>query len=197
MYQPPHFRIDDHQEAMQFIRQQGFGMLVSNSGGRLFATHMPVMLNADNTRLLGHIARQNPQHAEIEGQEVLFIIQGPHGYVSPTLYENPGVPTWNYQAVHIYGTCRLVTAAEKVKQIVDDLTHKYESERAHPWNGEYQAARLNAIVGIEIAIGEIQCKFKLSQNRSGPERDNVARDAAATGNPALAAAMAHLAGKPQ
>jgi transcriptional regulator len=189
MYQPPHFRIDDHHAAMEFIRQQGFGMLVSNCGERLFATHMPVMPSADNALLLGHVARQNPQHVDLQGQEVLFIFQGPHGYVSPTLYENPGVPTWNYQAVHVYGTCRLVTATEDVKQIVDDLTHKYESVRTNPWNGEYQAARLNAIVGIEVSIREIQCKFKLSQNRSTVERDNVARDAVAMGNTALASAM--------
>jgi transcriptional regulator len=192
VYQPPHFRIDGHRKAAQFIRQQGFGMLVSNCNGRLFATHMPVLLNEDNTLLSGHIARLNPQHEELAGQEVLFIIQGPHGYVSPTLYENPGVPTWNYQAVHVYGIASLVNDPESVRQIVDRLTHEHESTRIKPWHGEYNTGKLRAIVGIEIAIREIQCKFKLSQNRSTTERDNAAKDAAATGNPALAAAISDL-----
>ena len=31
------------------------------------------------------------------------MFQGPHSYISSSWYENEEVPTWNYQAVHIYG----------------------------------------------------------------------------------------------
>jgi transcriptional regulator len=189
MYQPPHFRIDDQEQALHFIEQHGFGMLVTNHEGRFFATHMPVMLNADKRSLVGHIARQNPQHADIEGTEVLFIIQGPHGYVSPLLYENPGVPTWNYQAVHVLGIGKRIEDDAFKRLVVDSLTHKYESAREAPWHGDYHPGKLNAITGIEIEIREIQCKFKLSQNRSARERDNIAADAMRQGNHDLASAM--------
>ena len=69
---------------------------------------MPFLVSANGTKVLAHVARQNPQHAEIEGQEVLITLTGPHDYLSPSWYSGPGVPTWNYQAVHIYGQCRVI-----------------------------------------------------------------------------------------
>ncbi len=59
----------------------------------------------ETEKLTGHFARQNPQRAEIDGQEVLMTLQGPHDYISPSWYSSPGVRTWNYQPVHFYGKC--------------------------------------------------------------------------------------------
>jgi predicted FMN-binding regulatory protein PaiB len=38
-----------------------------------------------------------------------------------------------------------------------------------PWQPEYKSSMLSAIVGIEVSINEIQCKYKLSQNRSSQD----------------------------
>lgn len=150
---------------------------------------MPFLLSDDKTKIYGHLAIANPQHKQLAGQEVLLTLEGPHGYVSPSWYNSPGVPTWNYQAVHIYGVCSLINDVQKLKHIVDALTHKYESAFEKPWQPKYKAAMLNAIVGVEIAITEIQCKYKLNQNRSLEDQQNVSAQLKSNGLVALASAM--------
>ena len=51
MYIPKHFEVTDNNEVFAFIEANGFGQLVSNSGGRLFATHIPFALSEDKTKL--------------------------------------------------------------------------------------------------------------------------------------------------
>ena len=75
---------------------------------------------------------------------------------------------------HIYGMCSVFTEADRLKKVVDSLTHKYEAEFKESYQPEYNASMLGFIVGIEIAITEIQCKFKLSQNRSNQDQERVA-----------------------
>ena len=138
----------------------------------------------------GHLALQNPQYAELEGQEVLISIEGPHDYISPSWYNSPGVPTWNYQAVHIYGHCTVSKSSEDIEEIVNALTAKFEAAFETPWEPEYKSTMLNAIVGIEVSIDEIQCKYKLSQNRSAEDKAQVIRQLRVVGSDKLAEAMA-------
>jgi transcriptional regulator len=189
MYIPKHFEVTDRDEVFAFITANSFGQLISAVAGRPFSTHMPFLLNQDKTICTGHLAKQNPQHRELSGQQVLLSLQGPHDYVSPSWYDSPGVPTWNYQAVHIYGQCRVFTDHEPLKSLVDSLTAKYESAFAEPWSPEYKASMLDAIVGVEVTVSEIQCKYKLSQNRSRQEQRRVIDELEKRGSNALAAAM--------
>jgi transcriptional regulator len=48
---------------------------------------------------------------------------------------------------------------------------------------------LTAIVGVEITITEVQCKYKLSQNRSAPDRVQVVEKLKSLGSTRLAEAM--------
>ena len=48
---------------------------------------------------------------------------------------------------------------------------------------------LGAIVGIEVTIDEIQCKYKLSQNRSAEDREQVILQLENTGSIDLAGAV--------
>lgn len=189
MYIPDHFNVTDKPEIFSFIEANAFGQLISTLEGRLFSTHIPFLLDADSNRLLGHLARVNPQWKDIEGQEVLISLQGPHDYISPAWYRSPGVPTWNYQAVHIYGSCRVFEDDTKLKQVVDGLTEKFESVFDEPWQPDYKASMLRGIVGIEIEISEIQCKYKLSQNRARQDQEAVIRQLQTGGSEALALAM--------
>src|SRR5689334_21322792 len=95
----------------EFIRRHSFATLVTISSSGPVASHLPLLLDAEagpHGSLLGHMARANPQWRTAEG-EALAIFLGPHAYVSPAWYGEPGtVPTWNYVAVHAYGTFRLV-----------------------------------------------------------------------------------------
>ena len=175
MYLPKHFTVNDQAELFAFVRANAFGQLISTVAGRLFSSHIPFLLSEDNTRLLAHLARPNPQLADIEGQEVLVTLQGIHDYISPTWYENPGVPTWNYQAAHLYGTCRVVKNEDELRAIVNSLSAVYESSMTSPWVPDYPDSMLRGIVGIEIDITEIQGKYKLSQNRPAEDQQQVIR----------------------
>lgn len=189
MYIPHHFDTTDRSEVISFIEANAFGQLVSMVEGRLFSTHLPLLLKSDGNRLLGHLARANPQWECFEDQEVLITLQGPHDYISPSWYCSPGVPTWNYQTVHIYGKCRIFEDATKLKQVVDELTEKFESTFNDPWQPDYADTMLRGIVGIEVEITEIQCKYKLSQNRSQEDQKRIAKHLEDTGSNQLARAM--------
>jgi transcriptional regulator len=116
-------------------------------------------------------------------------LQGPHDYISPSWYRSPGVPTWNYQAVHIYGNCRVFEEATKLQQVVDALTEKFESVFEEPWQPDYKASMLRGIVGIEVEITEIQCKYKMSQNRSTEDQIGVIEALGNSGSDQLVKAM--------
>lgn len=189
MYIPKIFEVSDRDEIFSFIESHSFGQLISNVKGRPFSTHMPFLMSQNRKTLLGHLAKQNQQHVDIEGQEVLVSLQGPHDYISPSWYSSPGVPTWNYQSVHIYGFCRIFTDQFKLKDIVENLTEKYESRFSEPSKPVYQEEMLKAIVGIEIEISEIQCKYKLSQNKKEKDRANVTKHLKSMGSHKLADAM--------
>jgi len=189
VYIPEHFEITDTEEAYSFIEKNAFGQLVSNVGGRLFSTHMPFLLSADRTTIVGHLAAKNPQHLELEGQEVLVSLQGAHDYISPSWFTSRGVPTWNYQAVHIYGRGTVFSKPDKLKNVVETLTQKYESELERPWQPDYKNAMLGAIIGVEILIEEIQCKYKLSQNRPSQDQAQVIDKLRSLGSDQLADAM--------
>src|SRR5438067_12583233 len=111
MYVPAAFAVTDTAKLHPFMRQNSFAVLTSHAGGGLIASHLPLLLDADagpHGHLLGHMARANPQWRDVRG-EVMAIFSGPHAYVSPSWYEEEGtVPTWNYVAVHAYGTFRVV-----------------------------------------------------------------------------------------
>lgn len=182
MYIPKHFNVDDESEKLAFIETNNFGQLISQVEGRLFSTHIPFLFNREKTKLLGHLALQNPQHKEIESQEILVTFQGPHDYISPSWFSTPGVPTWNYQAVHVYGHVKELHEAGDKAEIVDALTDKHESGFDEPWKPEYKAAMLNAIIGIEININEIQGKYKLSQNRPEQDQQQITEHLESTGS---------------
>jgi transcriptional regulator len=169
MYTPKHFEVTEREEILAFIKANSFGQLISMVDEKLFSSHIPFYIEDEGESLICHVAKSNPQWEDIEGQEVLITFQGPHDYISPSWYSSPGVPTWNYQAVHVYGKSELITEAEKLKNIVNALTEIHESSFENPWKPEYKESLLNAIVGIKIKVTELQCKYKLSQNR--PEKD--------------------------
>ncbi len=189
MYIPKHFEITDETEVSRFIHANSFGQLVSLHDTSIVSTHMPFLFDSENRILIGHLAKANPQWQQIQKQKVLVTLQGDHGYVSPSWYESAGVPTWNYQAVHIEGIAESFTEPEKLKSLVDTLTEQNESKQPSPWKPDYAASMLRGIIGIEIAITSIQCKFKLSQNRSMQDQSNVQKQFVQHGHEALANAM--------
>ncbi len=173
MYVPDHFKISDEEEIFSFLEANAFGQLISLQDKRPTSSHLPFLIADDRRRLRCHLARQNSQWQQLEGQQVLLTFQGPHDYISPSWYQTAGVPTWNYQAVHVYGSCRVFDAPDELAAVVEALSTRYESSFATPWEPQYHDAMLKAIVGVEIEIDEIQCKYKLSQNRPAEDQQGV------------------------
>jgi transcriptional regulator len=174
MYIPSHFRESDERVLAEFIDAYAFGTLVTVERGLPFASHLPFLHDRERRTLHAHVARGNPQWQHIAANaDVLAMFQGPHGYVSPTWYAKPGVPTWNYTAVHVYGRARVLDDAEATGRHVEKLAARFERGSEKPWVPTYDPRMLAGIVGIEIAIGEIQGKLKLSQNRTAEDRAGV------------------------
>ena len=182
MYVPASFKIADAAEVHGFMRRHSFATLVTQGGGGMTATHLPILLDADagpRGTLLGHVARANPQWKTAEG-EALVIFAGPHAYISPSWYETPGtVPTWNYVAVHAYGALQLVEDSGSLHDILTRMVSVYERGMPEPWS--YDVAdpdldgMLKAIVGFRIEITRLEGKAKLNQNHPEERRRKVVR----------------------
>jgi transcriptional regulator len=178
MYTPKHFQNNDPEDVRRFLEANGFGILISQTSGQLQATHLPMLLSEDGTKLTGHLARGNQQSKSFAGPgEVLAIFSGPHTYISSSWYDHQNVPTWNYVAVHVYGTLRISTEDElraSLKQLVD----KYEKQSEKPARVEdlpddYMKHALMGIVGFEIDITSVEATYKLSQNRDAANHQAV------------------------
>ncbi len=168
MYIPAHAKNENEEELIDFIRKNGFGIVVSTVEGKLWATHVPLIL--DGNKLHGHISRGNKQWRELpEGEEVMVIFQGTHAYVSSSWYDHENVPTWNYIAVHAYGKARMLSE-EKLIESLRQLTNKYEKDSAHPvsvdtMSHKFFHGELRGTIGFEITIDRLEASYKLSQNR--------------------------------
>lgn len=149
--------------------------VITAPDGLPFASHLPLMVKrGDKTVLIGHMAKANEQWRHFEQQDqTLIIFHGPGAYISPSLYHSPGVPTWNYAAIHIHGKPTPIMDADQLKAILDELTAKHEQLQPTPWRPDYPPRLLEMIVGFEMEIERIEGKYKLSQNRPEVERLNI------------------------
>ncbi len=182
MYIPKHFREDDVNILHKFMREYSFATLITQHEGVPFATHLPFILDAQRGpkgTLLAHMARANPQWHDFNSeQEVLVIFQGPHAYISPSWYElQLSVPTWNYAAVHAYGLPCIIEDSEELYELLKILVETHEAQFKNPWPfqlpDDYLQKMMRGIVGFEIEITRLEGKFKMSQNRTASEQENV------------------------
>ena len=177
MYTPKQFKASD-EEVKQFIQKNGFATLVTQRDGQLWATHLPLMLSADQTKLEGHVSKGNKTWKHFEGDaEVMVVFQGPHTYVSSSWYNHENVPTWNYLAAHVYGTIKIIEGEDVVASLTK-LTNKYEQHSEHPvrvedMSAEYMRQHLQALVCFDISITRIEASFKLSQNRDAESYQSI------------------------
>jgi len=187
MYVPPAFAENDTAVAFEVIEQHGFATLVTIYDGAPFATHLPLLLDRAGGRLLGHVARANPQWQHFATGPVLAIFHGPHAYVSPTWYQPAPdqVPTWNYVAVHVRGRAQVLPPGPETVNVVERLSAQYEPDGTYvvdpSADGIQRLAR--AIVAFTIEIDEVITKLKLSQNRSPEDRAAVQQRLAAGADP--------------
>lgn len=130
MYIPEIYLNENQAEIEQFIHENGFGILINQTKGKLWATHIPLLLENKNDKqiLVGHISKLNPQADSFKtNDDVLAIFSGAHSYISSSWYDHENVPTWNYLAVHVYGKVKLHSyeqSVEALKSLVDNYELK-------------------------------------------------------------------------
>ncbi|MBS0644668.1 MAG: FMN-binding negative transcriptional regulator [Acetobacteraceae bacterium] len=207
MYIPAHFKEDRIDVLHEAIRAAGPATLVSMTPDGLFASHAPLLVDpapAPYGTLIGHLAKANP-HVRIADPavETLVIFHGPNGYITPSYYaakreHGKVVPTWNYSAIHAYGTLETFDEPARLLEIVTRLTNTFESPRAAPWAvsdapEEFVQTMLRGFVGISLRITRLEGKVKMSQNRPATDIGGVVDGLRQDGRSDLAAAVAQAA----
>jgi transcriptional regulator len=206
MYTPKFNQVSDRAILLEAMRENSFAILFGPLGATPespahFATHLPLVVKDEGEHGLieGHFAAANPHWRALAGRETLVVFPGPHTYVSPTLYTEPlSVPTWNYIAIHAYGTLSLVEDNPGKEALLTSLIAQNDPaylDRWHSLPDGYRRTMLAGIMGFRISIAHIEGKFKLSQNRAAEERRNVfaAQVAGTSDQQTLARWMEHLA----
>ena len=180
MYIPDIYKNKNKEEINKFIQENSFGILINQTNGKLWATHIPLELDTNkngDSILFGHLSKENPQwEGFIENNEVLAVFSGPHSYISSSWYDHENVPTWNYIAVHVYGTIKIIDA-EAAIEVLKKQVDKYEQKSKNPVRIEDFSKKTmmqsSGIVAFEIEITQIQATRKMSQNRDGKNYQNI------------------------
>lgn len=180
MYTPAIYKNENPEEINTFLKENSFGILINQTNGKLWATHIPLELeiNAEGKQILyGHLSKENPQWKSFaDNNQILAVFSGPHSYISSSWYDHENVPTWNYIAVHVYGKIKIIEG-EAVIESLKKLVNKYEQHSENPVRIEELSKetmrQTRGIVAFEIEIEEIQATKKMSQNRDDKNYQNI------------------------
>ena len=179
MYISSHFSSNDVNEAFSFMKQYSFATIITSKSNIPTASHLPFTVSKrdDQFRLSSHFAKANPQWKDIAGHQCLIIFSEPHAYISPEHYENKqSVPTWNYVAVHAYGSGKIIEDKIQAYGVLENMIDTYDEAYKAQWNQlseDYKSKMLNGIVTFEITINDLQVSRKLSQNRSRGDQERI------------------------
>lgn len=133
----------------------------------------------------------------------MLIIQGVHGYISPSWYA-PGAtraPTWNFTAAHRYGVPELLDQETNLRTVARLVQH-FERHVEEPMllDPEWGAPIAKGTVGIRLPITRFHCKIKMSQEKDPATQQQIIKALRAPGpyhHPRLADEMQRaLAGGP-
>lgn len=183
MRHTPHFVLDDRDEIRRLIRENPWMTIVSSPPGRsIVASHYAFLLDeaastGDEIVLIGHVGRPDEQAHELGQHEVLIVVQGPHGYISPSWYE-PGdiIPTWNHVTAHLYATPEMLSDDENLAAL-SALTDHFERRVAEPRglhrDPEYSRRIARGTVGIRVRVTRVDARAKLSQNKTPDIVDRI------------------------
>ncbi len=180
MRHTPGYLLTDPDEVKRLIRENPWATIVSNTATGLVASHYPVLLEEgkeNEISIVSHVGRPDELLHELGQHEVLVIIQGPHGYISPGWYEGGDfVPTWNHVTAHLYGTPELLSDDESF-EILQHLVDHFEDRMSEPvsLNIDENAARRIArgTVGLRLRVTRFDARLKLSQNKSSEVVDRI------------------------
>lgn len=182
MHPNPIFRGEPRDRHIGFARDRGFGQLCVNGDQVPLVCHVPFALSADGTRADLHLVRSNPvARAAVAPLPAVIAVTGPDGYVTPDWYGDPEqVPTWNYVAVHLWGTLHPLPE-DHLRTSLDSLTEMFESRLLpkQPWTldktpRDVQARLMRMIRPFRFEVTDVDGTWKLSQNKSAQARQAAA-----------------------
>lgn len=201
MRKTPQYTITDEAEIKRLIRENPWMTYVSNTSNGLVASHYATLLeeDAEGISIVSHFGRPDEQLHELGQHEMLVIVQGPHGYISPGWYaEGDFVPTWNHVTAHLYGTPEILSDDENF-EILQRLVDHFEARMPHPVSLDYDEQKARRIakgtIGLRIRVERIDARLKLSQNKAQEVRATIIDALRGDGpyaHPGLAHEMARL-----
>lgn len=207
MRENPDYALTDPGEMRRLIRENPWALLVSSPPGRgPVASHVPVLLAVDvdgAISVVSHLGRPDEEQHELGQHEVLIVVQGPHGYVSPSWYAvSPAVPTYNYLAVHLHGRPEILSDEENL-EVLAATVDRFEQVRDAPFRmadvSEYAARLAGGTVGFRVTASRVEAKAKLSQDKPPEVVDRVISALESDpyhAQPALAAEVRRRHGRP-
>ncbi len=183
MRHTPHYLLHDRDEIRRLVRENPWVTIVSNPPSRgIVASHYAFLLDeaasaGDEIVLVGHVGRPDEQAHELGQHEVLLIVQGPHGYISPSWYdEGDIIPTWNHVTAHLYGTPEILPDEQNLKALAE-LTDHFESRVVNPrglhLDPEYSRRVALGTVGVRVRVTRVDARAKLSQNKTPLVVENI------------------------
>lgn len=187
MYIPNINKMTDVAELTQFMRQYNFATIVSCNNGMPVATHLPFIIEEREGELflISHFAKANNHWKLLEEHSALVIFNEPHAYISPKHYDKAlNVPTWNYVAIHVYGTAKLIKKEEDVFTVLNKSIACFEQEYKTQYDSlpnDYKSGLAKGIVAFEIRATSIQGKKKLRQNKNEQEQKRIIETLLASG----------------
>jgi transcriptional regulator len=203
MRHTPSYLLTDPDEVKRLIRANPWATIVSHTSTGLVASHYPVVLeeDAEGISIVSHVGRPDESLHELGQHEILVVIQGPHGYISPGWYGNGDfIPTWNHVTAHLYGTPELLSDAENF-QVLDSLVDHFEQQMPEPVSLDIDEDSARHIargtVGLRLRVTRFDARLKLSQNKAPEVVDRIVAALEGDGpfaSPALAAEMRRARG---
>jgi transcriptional regulator len=201
MLRTPHFLLEDAREVKRLIRENPWGTFVSSTSTGLVASHYPILLEEEDEGIsvVSHFGRPDEVTHEMGRGELLLIVQGPHGYISPGWYdEGDIIPTWNHVTAHLYGVPELLGPEENLtvlSRLVDEFEGRMPEPRSLGLAPEYSARVARGTAGIRLRVSRFDARLKLSQNKAPHVRERIVEGLQGDGpyaSPALAGEMRRL-----
>ncbi len=183
MYVPFHNREPEREKIIAFMREYPFATFITTRDRKITATHLPTLIDerADDLFIIAHLARANTQWADFSSDalpspDALVIFQEPHAFISTRHYENAlSVPTWNYVAIHAYGIPRVLESVDARLDVVKRFTAHFEGnlDQFNALPDDFKRKKVSGIVAFELCVTQLDARFKLSQDRSRIEQENI------------------------
>ena len=175
----PKHAVTDEQVVRRLIAENPWATIVSHNGGELVASHYPVLLDeeADGLAVVTHVGRPDERVHDLGSGEVLLIVAGPHGYISPSWYSER-----RHAGAHLElqrGPLLRHAADPRARREparADAAGRPLRAPRglaraAGPRGGRPAGARARS--GLRLPIDRFVCKVKMSQDKDEQSRRRV------------------------